>query len=384
MEKYLVGLIFLVSSMVSGMESKEIKSVILKDFTYIDKENCFSVFKLTLLGAEPADLTVDDDDGFASLALLVRLIKSGYADINRLAELVNLILPGLQDKVHSDGLTTQIEKLKTTWSDNSISSEKKWADVENFVLLNQGVFSFATYSVTAQNEAKWKKLRISAMGLIAKDKNNDPPAMIVSLKEPIKINHDEEVLLSKMVTIKKSVDMASDPLAKIALENARRYSAKNGEEISCHSVEFQLALNALKSIQAAWPPFSILNQNHRSSYGFLQKALVPDLLLANKLFSFFEDDEGIKKMNAAQQKPALSSPLYFVYRFSWGGGGSFAGFAEFRHWVIEVKQLPSLNDSEFIAQVTIKARCGDRLNIEFFELLFPNMEIPVEEVVSTL
>ncbi len=386
MKKYLVGLIFLVSSIALGMEypkiKTEIKSVTLKDFTVINNKNCFSVIKLTIYDKESADLTVDDRNGFASLALAVRLIESGYADKDRLAKLVDRILLRLQGEV-PDLNKPFIHHLRATWLND-------FSALKSFVFANRKSFSFVTQRVTAQNKPDWKNLLIEGLGLIArKKKYNNPPAITVALKAPE--NRDEEVppnILSKIVTIQKSVTMASDPLAKIAKLHARRYFVYNENEEE-NSDEFQLVCYALKSIEAVWRPFSILNQEHRSFWGLLQKVLLPATIADNlrskfDVINLFENERSSENMKAAWQKPAPSAPLYFAYMFTWGGGGGMTGFSDYRYWIIEVKPISSLHDVEFMAEVTIKAQSGSKPDRHFFEVLCPNLEIPMEEIMSIL
>lgn len=468
MKKYSIGLIFLFFSMVWGMESteiesKKIESVVLTNFTHINNNACCAVIKFMLFPML-SEVTLFDDDGFASLALIVRMMESNYSDKNLLVKLVDIILPVLIEKVNKDpSYSISEEKLQNilnTWSNDALTSDEKWKALKDFVFDNRNKFCYAMYTIfTNSNEPQWNDPHIEAIGLVAKDKNTNPPQLIISLKEPINLSSNDEAALniqSWMVDIEKSVDAKSDSLAEIALMHTHRYFAKDGgRKFTYDSAEFMLVFNALKSIAKAMPAFSIFNQGYSDSYGHSTIALLPALNIENMISSgdkliiqnnfaiFFDhphyeiaylginsliqdektrkeniketnemikwqneqrksmdpnytemaplsleyskdeikkiDDRNneIKGLSVGWTKPALSSPLNFVYMFAWNG--SLSGFSSYRYWVIEVKPI---DDSR--AQVTVKTQLGKRPGMEFLKIILPKLKISLEDLARSL
>lgn len=366
MRMYWLALVFLFSSMALGLESMG-----LRDFKFSNSQSFFSFFDLSLPTFEDKEVTILDVDGFASLALFVRLVgENNFADNPDFNNFINKSLHRIKDSPTKSILSGKVNELLADQSENKISRLKK------FVFENKQDFSYLTYCGVIQEgkhigKKRFQKSTIDEIQLIEKDQSSSLPKIEMMLKDAsTNFQNISGNDLSKSVTIKNIDDKKLKAFAKKIAQP--------------HALSEDLIFNALRAIETAFPAFEKVHRRIKLHDAFFDVALLTkstlDSLVSNPghLRDFFESFDSYYSKT---EKVVDNSSLYFIHSLGWGDCA--CGCISRRYWIFNVKQSSS-SDNEFAANITMEKKLGDEPDFCSIMNFFPSNEAMLKNILHDL
>lgn len=320
----LFGLIFLISSFTGAVEKTEIPKP--PNFTYLDMEDFFSVFDLTLPNGH--DVQIVDDDGFASLAWALKAIQQGnIAEQDLLENIIDRSLEKLGQVKHSKDKVASVNHLINKRPAGRLEELKK------FVETYKTNFGYLYYDEIKNSLGlNWHDAFFLDLGLISTNiLLSSIPVTFENMQNINKSSQASLEVLSSEVTIEKS-----------------------------HDIKKQI-------VNAIYQAFPIFERMFTKNIGGCERKMSLVSKAPIDVGSIFNNEDGT--LIPDEVVPKDTTPLYLI---AFVGPSQFMSHFNYALWIFEVTPVLSTDDEHFTAKVTKTRR--STLDSNLVKKIFPNID----------